>query len=173
MDKNKNVFNQAAEILRDKKRHKHWIALFLCLAMIVSLATESILTLPGVALTRQVRVLDCPYEHAGYTVAHTHNDDCYDSDGYLVCPLPEVEVHVHDDSCYAQETVLVCGQDEYEGHWHDETCYDEEGNLICGLEESEGHYHTDDCYETYINYDYPICGMEEVIIDIGLIAVVE
>ena len=117
------VQNQASSILRTKKNHKRWLAIVICLAVVVAIGTVAVLTMPGVAMTHQDKVLDCPYEDAGYPVAHTHNDDCYDGEGNLVCGLPELEEHVHDAPCYTQEQRLICGLEESAAHTHDESCY--------------------------------------------------
>ena len=60
--------------------------LFSCLALFVAVSTWMALRMTGVATTQTTRVLDCPYVGVA---AHTHNTDCYDNDGNLVCPLPE------------------------------------------------------------------------------------
>ena len=128
------------------------------LAVFVSLAVAGILMQNGRAMIREERVLDCPVA-ADRTVAHTHDESCYDDEGRLVCQLPEVELHAHDDSCYTEKRELVCGLEEGEGaHHHDESCYDE-GNLACGLEESDGHVHDDGCYEITRTLT---CGKDEI-----------
>lgn len=147
---------KAASLLLSHKRYVRYLVVLACTAAVVILGVALSLRQSGQAATYEVTILDCQYAGNG---AHTHNDDCYDADGNLVCPLEERELHIHDDSCYTHETTLVCGQEESEGHKHDESCYDEEGNLICGQEESEGHHHTDECYETTSTLT---CGQEEV-----------
>ena len=143
------VQNQASSILRTKKNHKRWLAIVICLAVVVAIGTVAVLTMPGVAMTHQDKVLDCPYEDAGYPVAHTHNDDCYDGEGNLVCGLPELEEHVHDASCYTQEQRLICGLEESEAHTHDESCYETVDVLTCDkVETVETHVHGADCFKT-------------------------
>lgn len=143
---------QINNILSAQKSHKRWIAIFLCLALIVSLATAAAFKLNGVAKTHSEQVLDCQFvapsgEGWADYVAHVHNDDCYDADGVLVCPLPEIRAHVHTEDCYTTGMVLTCDQEETEGHVHTEDCYGlVRGDLTCGLEESEGHAHTEECY---------------------------
>ncbi len=127
------------------------------LAVIVVFVTTYALIIPAITMTRSEQVLDCHYhvhQHdetcyeegedgtlrlvcgmADY-VLHTHNADCYDADGNLVCPLPEiteplsavytsgsaialkVEQHVHTSSCFrdvppqAANTIRFTGRTE-------------------------------------------------------------
>ena len=150
------VRERIASLLQDNERRTRYLIVLAVMAVIVGISVVSALRQRGLAMVHQVTVLDC---HALPGVAHYHTVNCYDDDGELVCPLPEVEFHVHDDSCYIETRELVCGLEESEGHQHTDECYDEEGNLICGLEESEGHVHTDECYEVTREL---ICGQEEV-----------
>ena len=154
-----HVRREADRAVRSRKSRRENARLLAVLAVFVVLAVAGITMQGGHAMTHEERVLDCPVAADG-TVAHAHNEDCYDADGILVCQLPEVELHTHDESCYTEEQVLTCGLEEGEGaHYHDESCYDEGGNLVCGLEESDGHVHTDDCYEITRTLT---CGKEEV-----------
>lgn len=100
---------------------------------------------------------DCGY--ADYLI-HTHDSSCYDSQGALWCPLPQIREHIHGEGCYfvpeghshgmecftRQRGELTCQTAEGAGHTHGEECRDEEGALICQTEESQGHTHDDDCY---------------------------
>ena len=170
---------QAAKLLGEQKKYRRWLAVFLCLAVLVTAGTTAALKMNGQALSHKQKVLDCGlevHEHTaacyesgvipaegtasqgeekpvcGYAdyVVHTHNDDCYSADGELVCQLPEVENHVHGDECYQEQEVLVCEKEETPGHQHTEECR----KLICGKEESQGHQHTEACRTL-------ICGKEE------------
>ena len=148
---------QRVRHIASNKRHQHKrVALMPILAALVVLGVVHALLLNGRAATKQEQVLSCPVTG---TVAHHHDDNCYDAEGKLVCKLPEVERHVHDDSCYQEERTLACGQAEVPAHWHDDSCYDEEGNLVCGLEETAGHTHSDSCYKVERTL---VCGKEEV-----------
>ena len=146
--------------LRDKKNSRRYLALLLCLSLIVGFGTVTALTHEGEALTHQKKVLECSYVaptgegYAGYC-AHVHNDDCYDANGQLVCPLPEIEAHYHTDACWKTEKELVCGLGESAGHVHTDSCYARGEELICGLEETEGHTHGHDCYVWYTDL---VCG---------------
>ena len=162
------VFSQAAKFLKKRRNTRRWIAVVLCLALIVTSGTFGALTRHGSALTGAEQVLACTYEnhvhgeecyneagelvcgYADYCV-HVHNESCYDSEGNLVCPLPEIEAHVHDESCYVDEEQLICGMEENEIHQHTDDCYDIElGDLVCELEE---HVHDDSCYELITEED--------------------
>ena len=151
-----SVIRETANLIEEKKLRRRRGRLVTSLAALVAAGTFGVLMLTGVAMTRKDKVLDCPYE--GQLLAHVHNDDCYNADGILVCPLPELELHTHDASCYQTETYLICGQEETPGHQHDESCYTwVRGDLIC-TDESEEHEHTDDCYDWYQELS---CGMAE------------
>lgn len=155
---------QAAKALQEKKRYQHRLAIFLCLAVVVTLGTFAALKLSGQAMTHQRKVLNCQLEihqhseecynkeeegklicgQADYVV-HKHNDDCYNLDsGELVCRIAELEVHKHDNNCYQEEKVLVCKEEEKDAHTHTPECYiREKGDLQCVLEE---HAHVETCY---------------------------
>ena len=138
------VMNQVNVFLRQRKDHRRWVALFLALACVVAYATLDRLKYNGQALNHKQMALVCT---AHGLVAHEHNDNCYDEDGELRCPLPELELHEHDDSCYEEMAALVCNELESDGHIHDASCYervrDEEPS--CGIE-NDTHEHSDACY---------------------------
>lgn len=156
------VFSQAAKFLQKRRNTRRWIAVVLCLALVVTSGTFGVLTRHGSALTGADRVLACVYEnhvhgdeccdeagelvcgYADYCV-HVHQEGCYDGEGSLVCPLPETETHVHDDSCYGTEQVPVCGMEQNAGHQHTDECYEIELlDMVC---EKEEHVHDENCYE--------------------------
>lgn len=161
------------EILKDKKSHRRWLSVFLLLALLVSLSTVALLTMPSLAWAKDNIECCCPCavhqhteacldENGHYccpeAVAHLHNELCYDDNGELICPLPEIEPHEHVDSCYGVQVVLNCGLEESEGHQHTEDCYAQvRGALICENTD-EDHEHTDECYEWTNEL---ICGMAE------------
>ena len=77
---------------------------------------------------------------------HTHTDICRDSDGNLLCALPEILPHSHADECYTtvetESTVAV-------PHAHSDACYTsavDYNALLCTLAETEGHAHSAECY---------------------------
>lgn len=130
--------------------------------MLVSGGTLALLTLPGIAMTRDAALSRCPYaQHThdescldengqyvcGYAVAHLHDELCYAADGTLICPLPEIEPHTHDESCYESVQSLICGLEEgADGHVHDDSCYAETQVLACTLQELPVHVHTEECF---------------------------
>lgn len=139
------------------------MAVFLCLALLVSGGTLALLTLPGIALASDAALSRCPYvQHThdascldengqyccGYAVAHLHDELCYDADGTLICPLPEIEPHTHTEACYETVQTLICGLKEGEdGHVHDEDCYVQTQELTCTLQELPVHVHTEACFD--------------------------
>ena len=126
-----DLSSQNTKILQEQKKHRQWMAAFLVLSVTVVLGTAAALKLYGQALTHKVKVLDCQvkaHEHTdecyvydeeagedvpacGYAdyLVHVHNDDCYDQNGRLVCPLEEIKPHKHTDECFEERRVLVCG----------------------------------------------------------------
>ena len=157
-DQSKLTFKQMlSALLRSNRRHARYIQAFACLAVLVAVAVPLVMRQYGVAMTTTETRLACQYAGNG---AHTHNADCYDAYGNLVCPLPEKPFHTHTDSCYATERVLTCALPETAGHAHTDACYDEDGNLTCTIPEEPAHTHTDACYETRTT-DQLTCGMEE------------
>lgn len=185
----KSVSNKMIEnLLHEKKNRKKWLAIFLCLALVVALVTTAALKLTGIAMTNELTMLNCPVEvhehtdecfageenlicgHADFVV-HTHSLDCYYSD-VLVCKLPEIEAHEHTEDCYGEEEYTVCGftvseESADEAHIHTDECYTDQGELICDLSETDTdetvskHVHTDECYEVR---EAMICGKDEVIL---------
>ena len=167
--------NQIALRLREMKKQKWQVTLLVCLSLLVAAGIAGIFHLPATTKTYQVRELTCTAvpptgEACADFFVHVHNDDCYDGDGSLVCPLPEIKPHRHTEDCYSASRVLVCGLPESDGHRHTADCYTSvRGDLVCELstepvldEEGnvleEGHVHTDECYEWH---DELTCGMEE------------
>lgn len=154
---------EAEKFLREKKRHRRWLAIVLCLALLVSSGTFAALRMNGRAMDGEGKVLACQYQphvhreecygennelicgQADYVV-HQHSMECYDAQGSQVCPLEERLPHVHDSSCYIEEDILTCELEESEGHQHTEECYGWDGAAICGYAEGEGsHQHTEEC----------------------------
>ena len=133
-------------IENNRKAHGRWIALVLCLSMLVSLGTFAGFRKTAVAKVYTREVLDCPYTHEGAEpVAHVHNDDCYDGET-LVCALPEIEAHTHTEACFAEQRTLTCTLAENPGHQHGEGCYAAREEMTCGLEENPGHVHNGTCF---------------------------
>ena len=95
-------------------------------------------------------------------VIHTHDANCYDKDGNLVCQLPEVkagdegiaEEHTHSLSCY--ETGPN-GEDALQMGWvtenSDGSLSGGEEHLICDKIEVRAHQHDADCFREVENPD--------------------
>jgi len=167
--------DKTRELLKAKRRHGWYLAVMLVLAVLVTVGVGGLFHQPAVAKTYQVTALTCTAEapvgpgYAGYFV-HKHNEDCFNGNGNLVCPLPEIKAHVHDETCYTTTAVQTCGLAESDGHQHTEACYTRvQGDLICKqstepvLDEAgnvlaEGHVHTDECFAWT---EELTCGMEE------------
>ena len=145
---NENMNRAGAHLLQTRRNHRLWTTLVLLLAVLVSTGTFFVLRHNAIAATYKKRVLDC--QLISGTVAHIHNDDCYDKTG-LVCTLEEIAPHLHTSECYERE--LVCGLEESAGHVHTEECWAEETELVCGLDE---HVHGPECYELAL-----VCGEDE------------
>ena len=163
---------QAANLLHEQKKYRRWLAVFLCLAVLVTSGTVAALMMKGQAMNRKQKVLECHlsvHEHTaecyetdaesgekmlvcGYAdyVVHTHMEECMDEEGNVVCQLPEVEAHTHEEGCFEDKRVLVCELEETQGHIHTEECR----KLICSREESQGHIHTESCRKL-------VCAQEE------------
>lgn len=164
-----SVLKMINNFLRENKNKHRWLAIFLCLAVVVALSTTAALKLTGIAQIRKLKELKCPVEihkHVdscydvennlicGYAdfVIHTHSLDCY-LDDKLICKLPEIEAHEHTEDCYTQEEMLICDQteseksDKDEDHKHTDECYEVQNTLICDEEEIIPHTHTDDCFK--------------------------
>ena len=161
--------------LREMKKRKWQVMLLFCLSILVAAGVAGVFRLPPITKTYQVRELTCTAvppkgEACADFFVHAHNDDCFDGDGNLVCPLPEIKPHRHTEDCYTTSRVQVCDLPESDGHQHTADCYTSvRGDMICELstepildEEGnvleEGHVHTDECYEWH---DELICDMEE------------
>lgn len=99
----------------------------------------------------------CVFETSDPIVLHSHDEYCYDADGTLVCPLPEIEEHLHTDDCFTEVQRTVCNLEESPGHVHGPSCYSERA-LICTQEELAAHKHLENCYE---NPRISVCGLQE------------
>ena len=167
--------NQLNTMLRIAKRRKWQTLMLLCLAVGVIVGVAGIFHHTGIAKTYQVTELSCtavPPEGAACAdfFVHIHNDDCFDAEGNLRCPLPEIKPHRHTAECYSTTRELICTTPESDGHQHTEDCYTRvQGDLICTLPTEpvldeagnvleEGHVHTDECFAWTEELS---CGMEE------------
>lgn len=142
------IRKRIAQLLSTYKSHARQAGVLACLALLVALGVTKGLSKYGVTMSVPTQVLDCHYTGNG---AHTHNEDCYDENGTLVCPLPEKSLHEHTADCYEEHRELICGLDEDESHTHTDDCYLITQELVCGLEEvTEEHVHGPGCFRTVL-----------------------
>lgn len=176
---------QAVKLLREQRRRRKRVAVFLGMASFVVIGTVMALRMSGRAMNNQV--LDCvlshdlPHQHTEacyYTppqegaqkllvcgmadfVVHKHDSEsCVDNMGNLICILPEIEEHIHTEECYQEQRVLTCTLQEGEGgHIHSDSCQgpDYSAEPVCGIEETLGHTHDVGCYD---EEEQLICGLE-------------
>ena len=132
-----------------------WIEILLSLSILITLGTVYALRLNGITLEREPQRLECAYvlpagdAYADFVV-HTHNADCYDADGVLVCPLEEISFHQHGESCYDADGNLTCTKREVTPdmlHTHGPSCFDGSGACICGQLQIEEHVHGPACFQ--------------------------
>ena len=141
-----NIRNRLAEMLRSKTRHATYLRALAVAALLVMVGVAFALHQNGIAMAHRETVLACPVTKR---VAHAHDESCYDGNGTLVCPLPELELHEHsEDECYSTTEEIVCNETE-EGHEHTDECYATTRILTCDLEEiTEEHVHGPGCFVT-------------------------
>lgn len=77
------------QALQNKSRSQRWRNIILCLSFVVVFCTVFALIHPAITLENDLR---CNIEE------HTHNENCYASDGSLICTREE---HVHTEDCNA------------------------------------------------------------------------
>ena len=82
------------QALQNKSRSQRWRNIILCLSFVVVFCTVFALIHPAITLENALR---CNIEE------HTHNENCYASDGSLLCTREE---HVHTEDCYASNDSL-------------------------------------------------------------------
>ncbi len=116
--------HQLLSMLKRQKNRRHRALKVLSLCLLVAIVTATALRMPGEAMTHTSRVLACSLQGSAEPVVHTHNTDCYDENGALVCPLPERASHTHTEACYDENGALICGQEEITTeHIHNEACF--------------------------------------------------
>lgn len=180
----KRLVTEMERLLNSRQQNKRRSQVIRGLALLVVVATISALMMPAITMSNEVEcgldehihdescyavqqvapqpVLTCAEGQAGETVIHTHDSFCYDSQGNLICTLPEVEAHTHGPECYQERRTLICQEVPDPGHQHSAACYsyvkieNADPNMapaavtseyICGMQEGEGaHRHTDSCY---------------------------
>lgn len=119
--------------------------------MMAAILASSFLAIPVHATAKAEIICERDHIHTASCFAdmilHTHDGFCYDDNGCLICPMPELEKHEHGDACYEiaeQETV----PDEQK-HVHTDECFAiEKGEVICAV--AQQHIHSDLCYESVV-----------------------
>ncbi len=96
-----DITRQTKFYKRLRTRKKYWMRVLTVLASVVVFCTTYALILPAITLETSED------GEPGYTLgvqyscglgAHVHTDDCYNSDGSMLCTIPE---HQHGDDCSA------------------------------------------------------------------------
>ena len=82
------------QALQNKSRSQRWRNIILCLSFVVVFCTVFALIHPAITLENALR---CNIEE------HTHNENCYASDGSLICTREE---HAHTEDCNAANDSL-------------------------------------------------------------------
>lgn len=141
-----NVTQKAEERRKNRQRRERWNKLVTGMAAVVVFCTTYALILPAITLERKPTcgieehvhddgcygppmVLSCG-AGSKTAVLHSHNEFCYDTEGRLICTLPELQEHVHSDSCYR----LVTPEPP---HVHTDECWKETKTLTCTLAEGK------------------------------------
>ena len=155
------ILKQAERFLREQKNYKRWLAVFLCLAVAVTIGTAAALKYQGIAVTTDNEEV------------HVHTDECYEERKVLICGMEEGEgAEESSGSEKGGDAEESSGSEEggdaeentgsgSGGHVHDESCYTIIGGgseLSCGMEE---HTHGDECYTETEETTELTCGMEE------------
>lgn len=168
------------EMNRSSHEKSIWKRIITVLACVVVFGTTYALILPAITMDAK-KTMVCTEETAsghvhseeckaqdgetltcGYAdyVIHTHDENCYDSEGNLICGLDEVKEHRHTAECYKEilpqtegedqevEKELICSEPEVIYHEHNENCFDENGTLVCKEQQVLKHQHTDQCFVT-------------------------
>lgn len=127
-------------VQRRSERNRLRLHVGLTLVAIVAVLAVMVACLTGrLTLFQTKRVLNCQVVGP---VAHAHNKDCYDGQGNLVCPLPELEKHAHTDACYDDTGALTCTKPEVTvEHVHGPECFTEAA--ANGSEDEDAGFTTD------------------------------
>lgn len=119
---------RAQNMLRGARERKGYFAMLCLVAAFVVAGVVMSLAEAAITLTRTERILTC---HFSGEAAHTHNEDCYDASGQLVCKLPERPLHTHTDACFDEDGTLICDLEELtHEHVHGPGCFTEVGTSI-------------------------------------------
>ena len=183
------------EIMARVYNKKPWNRGVTAVAAVIVFITTYLLILPAITMTRDLicdkeehlhsescyettyrRVLTCPYGEPaeGRIILHHHDENCYDANGNLVCPLPEIEGHTHTAACFGETEDLFGSLPSEEAFGAPDGFGSADGfssaggeDLFssaavlpdCGKDEFTEHIHTAECYDFFGNL---ICGKQEV-----------
>ena len=138
----RGLMKKAVEFVKNGKNRRRWKNIVRTLVFAAVFCTTYALILPALTLEGDPV---CGFEE-NEIILHSHDENCYDSEGTLLCSEPESKTHLHAEECFAEssKTVLIC---EAEEHIHDEKCYgseETETEYICGM---GVHAHIESCYD--------------------------
>lgn len=164
-----SIRKQAERFLREQKNYKRWLAVFLCLAVVVTIGTTAALKYKGIAVTGDAEVSEEMHMEQAEAVSeelppgmrrHVHTEACYEEQLVLVCEAAKAEAgeteaggsadaaEPSDTGAASEPSKPADTTDAAQGHTHSDSCYQVTGGeetLTCTTEE---HTHGDGCYET-------------------------
>lgn len=130
------------KLLLIRRRRGRWKRIVMYLAVSVVLSTTYVLVRP--AVTKEVQPV-CALEE------HTHADHCYEQVSVLACTLEEeMTGHTHQNECYVNELYLVCDKVE---HTHTALCDESQETGDFSLEEEAIQPEEDPSYDTQEQMD--------------------
>lgn len=153
---------QAERFLREQKNYKRWLAVFLCLAVVVTIGTTAALKYKGIAVTGDDQAAEGMHMEQAQEASeeipegmrrHVHTESCYEEQLVSVCEAAKTEagetadVGAADTGTSEEATKPTDTTDPAQGHTHSDSCYQTTGGtktLICASEE---HSHGAGCYE--------------------------
>ncbi|MDD7389583.1 MAG: fibro-slime domain-containing protein [Lachnospiraceae bacterium] len=129
-----SFWKKAAKFLKNRRIHKRWQKVVMCMAAVVVFVTTYMLILPAITMEQEYV---CGKEE------HVHTDECYEK--VLICGKTEgedePETQTGQDENGQEETETDEPETAETGHVHTDACYEKQ--LVC---EKEEHEHTLKCY---------------------------
>ncbi|MDY4970949.1 MAG: hypothetical protein SO101_11940, partial [Lachnospiraceae bacterium] len=129
-----SFWKKAAKFLKNRRIHKRWQKVVMCMAAVVVFVTTYMLILPAITMEQEYV---CGKEE------HVHTDECYEK--VLICGKTEgedePETQTGQDENGQEETETDETETAETGHVHTDACYEKQ--LVC---EKEEHEHTLKCY---------------------------
>lgn len=145
-------------------------------ALAAALGILGALVIPGFSLEDEVLCGKAEHQHGDvcHTVReylscspHTHEENCLDEAGNLICGEADFWLHVHEEACAqrqcslperiphthgvdcvtATDGTVSCGQEEWIPHTHSDSCL-EDNLLICPQLQLQQHTHDSSCFAT-------------------------